>query len=562
MDFVLTAYLPEGRRSWVLQEGQTLIGRTPDNAVVLPDNSVSRLHACLLRRGDQLELTDLDSSNGTAVNDRPLNAAVLVRAGDLISIGSVQLQVYTSASAPEGLETPVERLEWGDVQSLPPPDHDATLGKLVELGGFLAARHTRDEIYETVLDRVHDLVGYQLACLFLRTESGLVEVQRRSTSSSADPVFSRSLLDKAVRERCSLLITDRIDLTASMVQQHIRSALAVPLLDSGRVLGVLYLDTRRRGRIYNEQDLRHVELLATTLALKLSHSDLLEEMERAECVQRSLLPAMLLAPPGYDVHARLDPCASVAGDLYDVLPLPDKRHAVVLGDVAGHGVGAALLMASVLATIRTLATQIDDPVRLGEQLCGCLGERGYVTMLFGILDWERHTLRYVNAGHPGAVLLLPDGSRRDLETTGPPVGMRIGVPFEGRTIELEPGTLLCAWSDGLHESHRSDGDPCEFFGEERLLALFTQLRNAPLGEFARTVFAEIDGFLGGSAATDDRLGSTTNFYGAISKYSAGGSSSIRYSNCCLNSGTESLAVSASLAIISGSSKSSRRKRIM
>jgi len=504
VDFVLTAYLPDGRHSWTLQPGETLIGRTTENKVVLPDHSVSRIHARVDRRGDRLEITDLESCNGTVVNERQVTRACPLQPGDLISIGSIRLQCYTSDSLAEQ-ETPVERTEWGDVQTLP-RRRRASLSKLVELGSFLVGRHTREEIYETVLSKAHDLVGYQLACLFLRRESGLEEVHRRATTSAAHPVFSRSLLDRAVRDRCPLLVTGRVGLTSSMMDQHIRSALAVPLVDGDRVLGVLYLDTRRRGRVYNRRDLRQIEILATILALKLSQSDLMEEMEGARCVQQLMLPTYLLAPAGYDVHARLDACATVAGDLYDLLPLHGNRHAVVLGDVAGHGVSAALLMASVLATIRTLATEIEDPVRLltrlADQLCQCLGDRRYVTMFFGILDSQRHTLRYVNAGHPGAVLYQRDGSERELESTGPAVGMRIGVPFHEQTVEFEPGALLCAWSDGLNESHRPDS--VEFFGEARLRTVFSQLRSAPLGEFSRGVFGQIENFLGGSPATDDR----------------------------------------------------------
>jgi phosphoserine phosphatase RsbU/P len=260
--------------------------------------------------------------------------------------------------------------------------------------------------------------------------------------------------------------------------------------------------------MYTEQDLRGAELVAAALALKLANSDLLAEQEQAARIQSSLLPRTLSTPSGYEVFARLEPCTKVAGDLYDVLPLRSGRLAILLGDVCGKGTGAALLMASVLAAFRAIAHQGDDVLNIVESLADglgdCLDETNYVTLFASVLDPERHTLSYVNAGHGAALLLYADGTHDELETTGTPVGMRLGIPYRSRTVEIPKGSLLCTWSDGLHEAHRTDVQPICFFGQDRLVQSFVELRSLPLAEFAEAVFDQVDAFQGGTQAHDDR----------------------------------------------------------
>ena len=506
VDYVLTAHLPDGRQRWILPEGETRIGRSRPNPVLLPHESVSKVHALIRRTGDLIEILDLGSKNGTRVNQRNVSSAQRVEPGDLITVGNVALQVQAAGLGARLESTP--DFDLPEVQSLPPaPRGDGALATLLDLGEFLVRRHDRHEICEKALDKAWDLVGYDLASILLLGDSGLtVESRRHKGDSRLQPAFSHSLLERAIHEKCPLLITDRVDPTVSMVQQRIRSAIVLPLLDDIHMLGVLYLDSRWPGHSYTEQDLRRVELLAAAVALKLANSDLVEELEQAAQVQRSLLPTSLWTPPGYEMFARLDPCTTVAGDLYDCIPMRGGRLAIVIGDVCGKGTGAALLMASVLATLRALGPRVDDALeivgRLGEHLGE--GDRSFVTLFLSILDPQRHTLSYVNAGHGSTVLFDMDGSRRDLETTGPPVGMQLGVPYASHTIDLAPGALLCTWSDGFHEAHRSDVESIEFFGEERLLETFVDLRHAALTDLGKGVFDRVDAFQGGTRALDDR----------------------------------------------------------
>ena len=268
MDYVLTAHLPGGRQRWLLPEGETHIGRSRPNPVLLPDESVSKLHALIRRTGDRIEIMDLDSKNGTRVNQRSVTSVQRIQPGDLISIGNVSLQVDRvdhNSTAPY-LSTP--DFDATEVQSLPPaPRGDGALATLLDLGEFLVRRHDRHEICEKALDKAWDLVGYDLASILLLGDSGLtIESQRHRGRSLLQPAFSHSILERVLHEKSPLRVTDRFDPTVSMVQQRIRSALVFFL-----VLFLLRVVLRRRWLA----SVVFVALLATP-ALLVSHHPLLE----------------------------------------------------------------------------------------------------------------------------------------------------------------------------------------------------------------------------------------------------------------------------------------------
>jgi phosphoserine phosphatase RsbU/P len=273
-------------------------------------------------------------------------------------------------------------------------------------------------------------------------------------------------------------------------------------------MGVLYLDTRWPGTAIRADDLPLIALLATTLALKISYCEFADELESAHCAQEMLLAHMPPAPPGYELHARLESCTAVAGDLYDVLTLPDGRCGLVLGDVVGKGLSAALQMAALLATLRATAATAASPLELVRGLharaCGCLGERGFVTLFVGYLDAARGQLDYVNAGQEGVGVLHADARWELLPTTGVPVGMQLGVDCEAASVALPPGALFAAWSDGFPEAHRAAGDDITWFETDRVLSTLRELRQAALPEAAAALFDRVRQFEGGAPAGDDR----------------------------------------------------------
>jgi serine phosphatase RsbU (regulator of sigma subunit) len=530
MDYQLAGYVGDTLLHWPLPEGETRIGRSSSHPVSLPDRSVSRDHAAIQRRGDVLDIRDLGSRNGTHVNGKRITGPHPLQPGDKLSFGSVSVHVVGSESSIRyGEETELGTARFSSDQlHSPTPELRTRFDTLVQLGPFLVQDHTLAEVYDACLDTVEHMVPFDLACLLLLDEAG-VPAPRASRSPGGslnrDLAVSHSMVDTVIRERTHLLVRDTLDksiasLADSVVLKHIRSAMVVPLFDNTEVIGVLYVDLRDAGTRYGAAQLADLAFLANLLAMKITNTRLREaqreqadEMEAAARIQRALLRAAPPCPEGYELHVRLDASAEVAGDLYDVVALPDGRYLIALGDVVGKGVAAALLMADVLATIRALARQLDTLQEvvetIHEELLQAGEARSFVTLFVGLLDPVAHRLEYVNAGHEPPALYVPGLGLSRLASSGPPAGLPTGVPFEPCAADLPAGGLLCAWSDGIPESYRPGVEPVRFMRdvepvEEILEKGIASGRHATLQELCSLVFERVDLFLEGMHAPDDQ----------------------------------------------------------
>jgi sigma-B regulation protein RsbU (phosphoserine phosphatase) len=203
------------------------------------------------------------------------------------------------------------------------------------------------------------------------------------------------------------------------------------------------------------------------------------------------------------MRAHQAPCFEVGGDLYDVMQCPDGRVILVLGDVTGKGMAAALLMANVLASLRTLYPECLDPStlvkRLHEQVLESSDEVHYVTLFLGLLEPTSHRLDYVNAGHNPPLLIDAEGNVSTLDSTGLPAGMMPGASYEIGSIELSPGGLLCVYSDAFPEAQVGE----EFYDEERFFESVRQRRSLPLEGLIGGVLDDLRAFLSDTPLGDD-----------------------------------------------------------
>jgi sigma-B regulation protein RsbU (phosphoserine phosphatase) len=537
MDYQLVGIVGESLRKWPLPDGEAKVGRSTEVAISVPDRSVSREHAVLRRTGDSLVVVDLQSRNGTSVNGTRVRGPQTLQPGDQIAFGNVVLTLVSeeqplqpSLSDHTRLDSTV-KLAWNDVRAVQPTKVEtpvALFDVMATLGEFLVRHQPVQEIYDACLETIEKLVPFQRACLLLLDEHGepvLKAARYKSGPSNLALALSRTMVDTVIHERASLLVQDalsdpRFGAAQSVIMEQIRSALIAPLFDNTRVIGVLYADTRELVSPYTREHLRQLALLANILAVKITNARLLDveeekrameqEMATAARIQRALLIQDLPNPPGYELHARLEPSAAVGGDLYDVLELPGGKFALVLGDVVGHGVGAALLMANALAAVRALAGELQDPVEVVErvhaQIYSTTDATSYLTLFYGVLDPRSHTLEYVNAAQEAPALLRAGCATERLDSTGPPVGLLPQSTFASARVAIAPGALLCAWSDGITEAHvpRDDEVPV-FFGEAHsLLDLCAAQPDEPVTATAERIFTQVDRFLEGRNAPDDR----------------------------------------------------------
>jgi sigma-B regulation protein RsbU (phosphoserine phosphatase) len=261
-----------------------------------------------------------------------------------------------------------------------------------------------------------------------------------------------------------------------------RSELDIPLKGHGQLIGVLNVQSTSTDG-FPASRIRVLEALAGHLATAIENAQLFlrerQEKERmqaelfeAQSIQRQLLPERDLTQAAFSICGTCLPCRTVAGDWYDYIPLKDGRVAVVVGDVAGKGIAAALLMSSTRGILRLLTERIIDPAALLASLNQILlhdfPRPKFVTIAYVLLDPSDMTARIALAGHPPPVLIA--GAPRLLESAG---GLPLGILDAGyaeQRIALTAGARLVLYSDGILEARNSNGEDYGFAGIEQHFA--------------------------------------------------------------------------------------------
>lgn len=249
-----------------------------------------------------------------------------------------------------------------------------------------------------------------------------------------------------------------------------RSELDIPLKRHGVLIGVFNVQSTAVDG-FAPSRIRVMEALAGHLAIAIENAQLFlrerlekermrAELQEAQLMQQQLLPERDITHPAFSIHGVCLPCRTVAGDWYDYILFPDGRIAVVVADVAGKGMAAALLMSSTRGILRLLAERVTEPAalldRLNKSLIADFPRSKFVTMALVLLDPNKMTARIALAGHPPPVLV--DGLPRRLKDAGGlPLGM-IDSGYVEETISLTPGARLVLHSDGVLEAEGPDGE--------------------------------------------------------------------------------------------------------
>lgn len=221
------------------------------------------------------------------------------------------------------------------------------------------------------------------------------------------------------------------------------------------------------------------------------------ELEVAREIQLAMLPAGTYTSGDIEICGVTRPANTVGGDFYDVLPLPDGRVIITLGDVAGKGSPAALLMALLLAVLRTLVDEdLDAPElmrRLNLQICRHSPASRFITLFFAVYSPSTGALTYVNAGHLPPLLRRRDGAYERLEGTGVALGMFEGSTYAAAGTVLGAGDALVLFSDGITEAEDPAGRPLEEAGLEQVITTYAAFTAAEIGtEVLRAVERHAD----------------------------------------------------------------------
>lgn len=247
-------------------------------------------------------------------------------------------------------------------------------------------------------------------------------------------------------------------------------------------------------------------LFAILLLMELRDKlDLKGDLTIAREIQFGLVPAEFFEKDSITIHCRMRPANTVGGDYYDIISLQEQTQtALVMGDVAGKGMPAALLMALLQGSLRTLATAgfrgSALMTKLNEYLCSSIPPQCLITLFYSELNTTDGSMHYVNAGHNPPLLLRQNGSVEKLDSTSLVLGILRETPYEARTMQIDPGDWLVLYTDGLTEAFNPKE---EEYGLDRLTKFLRDWRGSPPPEFIPALIADVLKFCGTLRPKDD-----------------------------------------------------------
>ena len=380
----------------------------------------------------------------------------------------------------------------------------------------------------TVAERIRETLHIQQIAVLLRRGEGFYLEEAIGINAGAAlvlPPQSSSVRYLANSNQPTTLYRDDPEawyLMAGTAERRaldtLNAELLVPLPGRNKLMGIMCLGPKRSEAAWSRTDLQVLQTVArqTGLALEVSelaHSLAAEAAQRAKVnreieiareVQERLFPQEMPRIPGATVAGHCRPALGVGGDYYDVINLEDGRLGLAVGDVSGKGISAALLMASLRASLRGVT--LDSPRdfanlmhKVNKLVYEASASNRYATFFFAAFDPKTRRLECVNAGHNPPVLLRKGAVIR-LEADGPVVGLLPNAPYTEQSLTLEPGDLLILYTDGISEAMTNDD---EEWGEERMIASATAVRNKSAADVLKAMFADADQFTAGAPQHDD-----------------------------------------------------------
>ncbi|HWC77080.1 MAG TPA: SpoIIE family protein phosphatase [Blastocatellia bacterium] len=546
-----------------LDKVRLTIGRSSRNDICIGDPFASRLHAEIVREGEQVLLVDNGSANGTFLNGQRVSGTIALQAGDLIRIGETEIEytsseqsmlsgatVFLSGSAAaqlpaDTITTPIPGRSTRELLSTiqsggmsaerrassgaraamaPEPPVRDLLSIVSQVGIALLPRTTLEDTLKITIDLVFQAIPAERGFLFLKEGEELICKIARGAHEGVLPTasqiqLSRSITSKVLREGEPVLTSDamhdpRFQSQNSIVLSQIRSVMAVPLVSGEETFGMIYVDNPFNNR-FTAEDLNVLTTVASVASIKIEHERLLEErlekrrmeeeLKVASEIQMRLQPVAPPKIPGWDMTAVSFPCREIGGDYYDFIQRKrDGSLVMAVGDVSGKGTGAALLMSSLHAAVRAQSQARSSISEVMGEINQYIFENSppnkFLTLLYGELNTETGQLTYSNAGHNTPMLLRRSGEVVKLDRGGLPIGLMPGVAYQEDTVSFEPGDVLIIYSDGITESI---DEKDEEFGETRLLDVVKNNLTRSASGIRDRIDEALSRFVGTTAPIDD-----------------------------------------------------------
>jgi serine phosphatase RsbU (regulator of sigma subunit) len=308
---------------------------------------------------------------------------------------------------------------------------------------------------------------------------------------------------------------ERFEMSQSIADFRIRSMMCAPLLSSeGKAFGALQIDTLDQRQRFTKEDLELLVSTASQAAIAIQNAQLHEnalkqkELERdlklATEVQHGFLPDRRPEVAGYEFFDYYQPMDQIGGDYFDYIRLPDGRVAIIVADVVGHGVAAALLMAKLSAETKFALYSEPTPAaaitKLNERLCQSNMQR-FVTMILVVLDAAKHTAIVVNAGHMAPLQKRSGGKIEEPgeSKAGLPLGVTDALGYDQLEFDITAGDVLTLFTDGINESIDAGG---AFYTIDRLREQVKKLAGTPV-QIGPALVEDVRRFLGKAPQNDD-----------------------------------------------------------
>jgi len=393
---------------------------------------------------------------------------------------------------------------------------------LFELGKKVSSSLDLSQVLNSILDSLREAVDYDAAGIYL-VQPGTQSI-KHYVIKGFDPEgdhyemkIGDGVIGWAIKTGRASIVPD-VSRNVHYLNSRAatRSEVVVPIYNSQRVaIGALNLESDRLDA-YDEGDLKLLQAFSSQAAISIEmatlHRELIEkkrleeELDIARRIQASFLPRQDPLLPGFDISGMNVPSEEVSGDYYDFVPITDEDLGIVVGDVAGKGIPASLIMAgfrgALLAEIGNHYSIGHILEKVSRMLYKSTAEGQFATAIYGVLNAAQRTLTYVNAGHNYPLLVHPDGRHETPDSGGFPLGLfpPAEVAYDEARLELQGGDILILYTDGVVETyHPGEGE----FGVERLRDLVLHHQARPALELRDAIYAALKAFRGDEPQRDD-----------------------------------------------------------
>jgi serine phosphatase RsbU (regulator of sigma subunit)/pSer/pThr/pTyr-binding forkhead associated (FHA) protein len=485
-----------------LEKATIVLGReAKDCDFVIANQAVSRVHAQISLIDGRHFIEDLKSRNKTYVNNQLVESRTPLNDNDRIKICDFLATFHAEspserrsplpahlrgeqeeelpAEGPSTVQATLSRLPQHQLLEAQPADR---LRALLEISNSLGQTLELDQLLEKIADVLLRTFRQADRCfVILSDDSGHLiprVIKLRRPTPDASPRFSRTIVKNCLDSMQAFLSEDastdsKFSMSQSITDFRILSVMCAPLVAGEKAVGVIQLDSQDRTKKFTQDDLKLLLGVANQASVAFEnarlHEDLVQrertqrDLELGQQVQRSFLPQRLPEVGGYQFFAHYSAALTIGGDYYDFIPYPDGKLAVLLGDVAGKGVPAALLMAKLSAEARACMLTHSDPAKavacLNDVLVQIMlagGMDRFVTLAATVLDPATNLITLVNAGHMTPLIFRRSKMALDdavpNAVSGLPLGLMESNTFEACHVELQHGDSLILYSDGISDA--------------------------------------------------------------------------------------------------------------